>query len=69
MLDEMFEKTFEEILNKIIITQKSEYKREFLHTTISIKLKWQKVELEGMLEKILEEMLEQLNEVNIEDTI
>ena len=58
MLDEMFEKTFEEILKKMIITQKSEYKNKFINTTIQNKLKFKKMELEVMFEKILNEMLE-----------
>ena len=60
MLDEMFEKTFEEILKKIIITQKSESYKKFINTTIQNKLKCHKIKLEVMFENILNEMLEHL---------
>ena len=60
MLDEMFEKTFEEILKKIITTQKSEYNKKFINTTIQNKLKCHKIKLEVMFEYILNEMLEDL---------
>ena len=66
-LDEMFEKTFEEILEKIIMTHKSEYRKEFINTTIQNKLKCHKIKIEMMFEDILNEMLKELTLINESD--